>query len=293
MRANLSGLDTSRFRFSFRWLALSAIAFFLHIAIQGLAWHRLSRFCGIESDLPTSFRIWSYSQLGKYVPGKIARLGYLVFAYEKCGAKIHQVTTLVLLEFLGNFTGMIILAAGCITWAVDTPDTAMQRTYVGVGAAAAAIGLSCLHPRILNSLLCLLSRLTRKSFEPFEFRYKQVLALVPFYTLSLFLLCLSNWLLFVALVDLKEVPSLISSIVIFGLANLTGWFAFFTPGGLGAREAVLQLGFQGRVGAPLASALTIASRVWFTLCELLFVAGVWAITVSARFAFRRRARSGK
>jgi hypothetical protein len=267
----VSQLDFGALELSPTWLAASLILYLAHMASQGFLWHELARLCGAPLPFRESGRIWAYSQPWKYLPGKVLRVGYIMWAYARNGHGAHKVTAVLGLEFVGNLAGVMLVVSACVFLA----GTALPEGFAAAGAAIFVASIVGLHPRLLNFALQVLSRIVRKPLGGMDFSYAQILVSVPGYAVSYLFLAGANWCLYASLLGTNEAPGFALATSVFGAAGLAGTFAFFAPGGLGAREAVLQLGLQGALGGPVASLVTIASRAWFTACEVVFLGATW------------------
>ena len=58
---------------------------------------------------------------------------------------------------------------------------------------------------------------------------------------------------------------------VFAAAYLVGLIAIFVPGGLGVREGILATLMGNFFLLPVATAIALASRLWFTLAEIVCV----------------------
>jgi hypothetical protein len=230
---------------------------------QALIWHLLTITSQVAIPLPKALAAWFYSQLGKYLPGKVfLYLGRLHF-YVREGRPIGPVTVAFGVETIGNFASAIFTVLVAVL-TVDAP--ALDPYRWALGAALVAL-LIALHPRVIGWLIAIAARvLHRRAFEV-TLTYPQLLRYLGLYVV--------NWLLFgVALyVFIRSFyPLELSSILYltgaFSFAGMMGIIAVFAPSGLGVREGILAL-FLGQVmPVPVALVVSVASRVWLTIIEL-------------------------
>jgi hypothetical protein len=143
-----------------------------------------------------------------------------------------------------------------------------------------------LHPAIFHRLVdWAFARLGREPL-PLSLPFSRVLALGAFYALSFLVAGVGIGAFTQALypVDPAGVPGLLAAWAVgFGVAVV----AFFSPAGLGAREAGLATALAAAVPTEVAVAVAIAARILVTGIELCF-AGI-AVLLARR---RARARSG-
>jgi hypothetical protein len=230
---------------------------------QALIWHLLTLTSHVGIPLPKALAAWFYSQLGKYVPGKVfLYLGRLHF-YVREGRPIGPVTVAFGVETIGNFASAIFT----VLVAVLTVDAPALDPYRWVLAAALVVFLIALHPKVIGWLIRIAARVLRRSVFEVTLTYPQLLRYLGLYVV--------NWLLFgVALyVFIRSFyPLEFSSILYltgaFSFAGMMGIVAVFAPSGLGVREGILAL-FLGQVmPVPVALVVSVASRVWLTVIEL-------------------------
>ncbi len=145
------------------------------------------------------------------------------------------------------------------------------------------VGPVCLHPRVMTWLASLVLRVFRRAPLDHEVSFSVVLrslgaALVSYVCYGVHLFLLVN-----SLVD----PDLGTLILLTGAVSIgftVGLVAFLLPSGLGAREAVLIGAMSLLLTLPESAAMTVVSRMMFTLADLL-AAGA---AVAAVILMRRR-----
>ncbi|MGE0354388.1 MAG: lysylphosphatidylglycerol synthase domain-containing protein [Gemmatimonadales bacterium] len=208
-------------------------------------------------------RIWSLSNLGKYVPGKVwAIAGMAVMARQAGVAAWAATASAILLQGLAIGTGAFVVG---IT-ASDVLETAWPgtRLVLWILALASAIGVGALvSPGTL--------RLVLRRFVPDQTIPRPGAGTIGFGILANLTAWggygLAFWLMSRGL--LPETPlTLLVAVGAFTASYLAGFLALLAPGGLGVREAVFVLILQGSVGLTAAAALAVASRVLLTLTEV-------------------------
>jgi uncharacterized membrane protein YbhN (UPF0104 family) len=218
---------------------------------------------GVSIPLPKATAAWFYSQLGKYIPGKVfLYLGRLHF-YIRESRPAGPVTLAFGVELVGNIAASIftVLVAGL------TLDVPGFNRYNWLLVAALVTLLIALHPRLIGWLIALAARVTRRQPFPVTLSYPQLLRYLGLYVI--------NWLLFgVALyVFIRSFyPLELSSILYltgaFSFASMMGIVAVFAPSGLGVREGILALFLNQVMPTPVALVAAVASRIWLTIVEL-------------------------
>ena len=260
---NWDELQAANLHFDAPLLLLSMVLLAVWMLGQALIWHLLTLTSHVGIPLPKALAAWFYSQLGKYVPGKVfLYLGRLHF-YVREGRPVGPVTVAFGVETIGNFASAIFT----VLVAVLTVDAPALDPYRWVLAATLVVFLIALHPKVIGWLIRFAARVLRRSVFEVTLTYPQMLRYLGLYVV--------NWLLFgVALyVFIRSFyPLEFSSILYltgaFSFAGMMGIVAVFAPSGLGVREGILAL-FLGQVmPVPVALVVSVASRVWLTVIEL-------------------------
>ena len=244
---------------------------------QALIWHLLTLTSGVGIPLPRALAAWFYSQLGKYLPGKVfLYLGRLHF-YVKEGQPVGPVTVAFGVETIGNFAASIFT----VLIAVMTADVPGLDSYRWALAAALAVLLIALHPRVIGWLIQVMARLLRR--RPFEvsLTYPQLIRYLGLYVANWFLFGVALYVFIQSFYPL-ELSSILYLTGAFSFASMLGILAVFAPSGLGVREGILAL-FLGQVmPTSVALVVAVASRVWLTIVELA-AAGVVYLLVRFRW----------
>ena len=109
----------------------------------------------------------------------------------------------------------------------------------------------------------------------------EVVGYQPLVLSVLAVFCLSRTIMGLAFVSLVHSlygvkPSYIPSLIaVFILANISGFLAFFAPGGIGVREGVLLIGLSPIVSSGPAIVVTGLARVWQTTLEFAPIGLGW------------------
>jgi uncharacterized membrane protein YbhN (UPF0104 family) len=272
---NWDELSQVELHFDIALLVLSMVILFLWMLGQALIWHLLTVTNGVGIRPTRAIAAWFYSQLGKYLPGKIfLYLGRLHF-YVREGKGAGPVTVAFGVEMVGNFAASIFM----VLVAVMTADVPALDPYRWLLVVALIGLLASLHPRLIGWLVALAAKVLRR--KPFQITmgYGQLLRYVGLYVV--------NWLVFgLALyVFIRSFyPLEFSSIVYlagaFSFASMVGILAVFAPSGLGVREGVLAVFLNQVMPTSVALVVSVATRLWLTVIELLSAGVVYLV---ARF----------
>jgi uncharacterized membrane protein YbhN (UPF0104 family) len=248
--------------------ALLAAAALVVLGTYGLliaAWRRVVVGWGFALPVRAAVRIWTLSNLGRYLPGKV-----------------------------WSVAGLVVLArrAGVEGWAAAGAAVAMQAMALGTAATVAAVAV----PQALTlwqvlaaigltagTLVVLVSPRTmgwldrmRGAAEPLRhLPVRTALTATAVTALSWLAYGLAFWVLAEAILPGASLPWR-AAVGVFTVGYVAGLLAVFAPGGVGVREAVFVAMLAPTTGTGGAIALAAASRLLLTLTELV-AAGVGAL----------------
>jgi uncharacterized membrane protein YbhN (UPF0104 family) len=253
-------------------LGCAALAAYYLLFVLGWIW--ILRAWGVEIGYPAALRAEMVSMLAKYIPGGIWTPAARVVAARRAGIDdAGLVTASILVEAgLSAVSGVLVFVVS-LTW-VDGVDQPIWP-LVGFGAALAIV----LHPRIFQPLAGRLLRRFGTELPPLPTR--TLLGLLLYYA--------GTWLVGgVALLFLVRsvggTPGL-ETIAFLGGTSAVGAIsavlAFFTPSGLGAREAAMYGLLLAITSSDIAGATTVLNRAAITLVEV-------ALLVVGALVFRLR-----
>jgi uncharacterized membrane protein YbhN (UPF0104 family) len=209
-------------------------------------------------------RIWTVSNLGKYVPGKVWALAGMTVLAQRAGvAGWAAAASAVVLQAVSVGTGAAIVgAAGAVALESAHPGT-RGALLVLVLASAAAIAL-VLWPPAARRLLKLAGVETSAARPPSgaAVALGVVSAGVAWLGYGASLMLLARGLLPDAPLDLPTATAA------FTASYRAGLLALVAPGGIGVREGVMILLLQAPLGLAAATVLALASRVLLTIAEL-------------------------
>ncbi|HEX6629896.1 MAG TPA: lysylphosphatidylglycerol synthase domain-containing protein [Gemmatimonadaceae bacterium] len=231
-------------------------------------------------------RIWSVSNLGKFVPGRVAQIGAMAYMSRAQDVSAVAATGSALLNTLIN------IAAGVVV-ALVAGGRFLEREYPGtrpiavamIGAAAAGLlALPWILPRAANVAARLLRRpLERAVTIPASAIWITVLGnLVAWILYGLAFRFFTHGVLGDATGDTA------GYIAVYAVSYILGYIVVLAPGGLGVREGALATTMVafGLANTAQAALVAIASRLWLTVLEV-----VPGLVFLALAALRRRSPS--
>lgn len=262
-----SSVDLGQLHPEWNWVALSGLVFLTTYAVLVETWREMLRVWGSALPFVRAVRIWSLSNLGRYIPGKLWQIGAMGLMAERAGVSAIAATGSAILNVIINLVAGFAIVA-LLGWPL------LQMPGVGGVRAGIALVLACtvgliLLPLVLPHVLRWLSRLTGRDLR--------VGALPP---IAIFLSLVGNlmaWLLYgVAfalfargMLGVSQGP-LTAYIAVYALSYLVGYLVLFAPAGVGFREAaMIALLPAARLADPAQAAiLAVTSRLWLTALEI-------------------------
>ena len=260
-----------------RW-SLVAAASALVLATYALliqSWRALVSGWGGHIAYWNGARIWTVSNLARYIPGTLWSVGAMGVLAEGSGVARSAAAGGAILNTLINLgAGFVVLtAAGGDYVARLAPGVPHPRAFGAAIGVAAAVAL----PLVLPLLTRVAARLLRREAPP----------ALPFHTFAAaFAANLVAWCTYgvaFAWFSRALVPTAGDNwagyVAVFTGSYLTGFLALLAPSGLFVREAamVLALTRTGMATPVDATVIAVASRLWLTGLELIpglgFLAG--------------------
>lgn len=241
----------------------SLLAYAAILVASVMIWGLTLRHFDVRPPFPVLARIWFISNLSRYIPGKIWQFVGVVELSRAAGmAPVTNVTSLII------SMGFVLIGAVFVgVYMIPEALLGGLGTTIVPLRLAAPLLLIFLHPRVLNTLVQLASRLVRRPLEPWRGS--------PRAGLLIFALSVAQWLamgaafaLFVSSltpVGLEQFPILTAA---FALAFVAGYVSFL-PAGVGAKEGALALLLSTIMPLSVSAAIAVAARVWMTVAELI------------------------
>jgi uncharacterized membrane protein YbhN (UPF0104 family) len=246
---------------------LSTFMFAFSYFIQVWAWYLITWELGIALPIRETLESWFYSQLGKYLPGKVWLLLSRFYFYESKGKARKGISVALYLE-----TAAVIVAAGLIFLASLILFKEMKLFHSGgqfwyLALVFISLGFIFLHPKVLQEIL---------NWVLVHFKKDPVLLSIS-YTNILWILfvCLVAWVvggigfyLFVDSVYAVSSKYILSLTGALAISSTLGLIAIFAPSGLGVREGALVFLLSFMMATPVAVIISILTRLWMTLIEI-------------------------
>ena len=244
------------------WPALVASALVVLAAYVVLiqVWRALLAGGGQRLAFAPAARIWTVSNLGKYVPGKVWQMSAMaVMAREQGVSGVAAAGSAVLSTLVTLATGFAVtVLCGAQVF------TDRRVALAALGAVVAALAMA---PRALPVAERVLRRATGRDLTMPRLTPRTLAVAVVGSTVA-WLLLGAGFHLLARGVGVASLP-IAASVASFVGSYLLGFVAVFAPGGIGVREGVMHLALrQVGLGDGEALVLVVASRIWLTVLEV-------------------------
>ena len=248
-------------------LILSMLFYFVYKITLASLWHYITKINGCSIRYEKAVTSYLYSILGKYIPGKVFMLAARLTYYKEEEAQLSKVTVCFFIENVCTLLGAAMLFIVSLFF---FPNELLEN-YKWLTLLLIAAFFVCIHPKIINFVLRLIGKIFKKNLE-IPMKYSQMLKVV--------LLFIGNWLIvgfgfFIltkSIYPAVEWSQMLYCAGIWGVSAIMGILAIFAPSGLGVREGIIVAGLMLIMPQSDAMVISVVSRLWQTIPELLLVA---------------------
>lgn len=251
--------------------AVSILFYCIYKMTQASLWHYITCINDASIGYRKAVKAYLYSILGKYIPGKVFMLLARIPPYKEEGVSADKVTVCFLLENCCTILGAALLFVVSILF---FPNEVLGG-YKWTAFVLIAVFFVCIHPKILNYLLALLERVSRKKMMRIPMSYAQILKVVLLFVLNWLAYGFGFYMLVCSICPLPLSKCLYVS-GIYALSCIAGILAVFSPSGIGVREGILALGLGLIMDTNYAMIISIVARLWAILVELVLIGILFA-----------------
>jgi hypothetical protein len=281
VKGPLSRIDWLRF-------LLAAILFgaFLFI-FRVVSWWRILSGLGHDIPLPPATRIWSTSELARYLPGSIWQVIGRVYLAKPYGVSAPVCSASQILELGVFLLANLIVAIACFLW-LGTKINPSLRPLLYTCMAIVPVLVYLLHPNVFYAILNRILRKLGREEQTDRLKKRDLFGLGAWMIVGL--LWQSAAIYFLLSEPLGLWPS--KWWVVAGaycLAWSAGFLAFWAPGGLGVREAIFVVALEIALPEKVLSQwqdpearrvflafLGVLLRLWATTGELMLAGLAYA-----------------
>lgn len=221
-------------------IVIASVMFAIFLLVfRALVWRRLLQEFAHRIPLWPATRIWSTSELARYVPGAIWQVLGRVYLVRPYGINALACSTSQMLELAIFVLANILAGLACLSWFAGRMD-ADARPYLYAAAGLAPLFLLLLHPRIFLGVTNWVLRRLKKPAFSFKLKKRLLVKQMLWNMLGLAWQGLALWVLMSQSdtlgLSLSQLPLIIGA---YALAWVAGFLAVTNPAGLGVREAAL------------------------------------------------------
>jgi len=276
----LNWVEIKNFEWNIDYLMLILSLFILCIPfiMMAFGWYMILRILNCMTNPLQCCRIYTISQLARYIPGKIFMfVGRIVLA-ERMGVKKGISTISVFFEAILSTSGAFF--AILLLYGFSSKIKIEWFNPMKIGILLVSV-LLMLNPILIKFILRKIYQMRYGSevdLPSIDFKY-HIIVLLCFYYIIIWILVGTSFYLLVSSffgpsINLKVVFDISC---IFLISWLVGFLSFLAPGGIGVREGILSIGLGQFLPLYLVSVIAIISRIWFTIGELSVVIIVYLI----------------
>lgn len=264
--ANWSAIQDFNWRIQIPYIVLTLLFGIVGFSLFPLGVRESLVLLSIKINYKTSFKLYFYSQMAKYLPGRFWILLGRVYLYDKEGIDKTNGSIGLLFEIMLQINGSLIVFFLSYLLFGDSQFPLKFLFFLGY----LILSFTFLHPRIFGLVNDkLLNRFTKKVISDYSFGKM----------LKLQLLFIVYWLvigfsfyLFIQGVVKTDMANVGYFIGILPGAWAVGFLSFLTPAGLGVREGFMALLLKPYFPTSVAMSIAILGRLWWTFFDLVFVA---------------------
>lgn len=255
-----------RFDFRIRWLVAASAVILATFALLIETWRRVLAALGSPLSFGAAARVWFVSNLGKYVPGRIWSVTTMAMMAGEHGVPVGVV----------GASTMVLMAANVATGFAVVLLTSAATVQRLAGSVLAVVGATVGLFVLLFAVPYIASHWNRfaKRFRRAELTvsipHSAIIVAIVGTTLSWFLYGLAFLFFVRSIIGSASAPYL-AYVSANSASYLVGYLMIIAPAGIGFREMALAtlLPVLGIATRPQAVVITVASRIWLTLLEIV------------------------
>ena len=226
-----------------------------------LAWLVVARAFGADLALRPALRIYSTSNLGKYLPGKVLHAAARVYLCQQQGVPTSVASAGVAVDVLLHVAAALLIVALAVPTVLGSVAELDATLVTAVAVGGLIAGLALLHPVVLNAAFGVLRRLLPKRELPaVTVGYGTILRAFSLYLALWMLYALGCFASAAAVfpVGWSTLPLLGGA---YALSYLIGTAIAILPAGAVVREGVLTLVLVQLMPEPAALAAAVLVRL--------------------------------
>lgn len=261
--AKIQGLDPVIF-------VVSALLFMIYTVLLASLWHYLTVINGCSVKYEKAVTSYLLSIPGKYIPGKVFMLAARLTYYKEDNAPLSKVTVCFFLENICTLLGAAMLF---IVSLLFFPNDLLEN-YRWAVIGLIVVFFVCIHPAVINFALGLLGKLFKKDLK-IPMKYPQMLKAVLLFICNCLVAGAGFFMLARSVYPDIGAEHLLYCAGVWGISTIMGILAIFAPSGIGVKEGIMVWGLSLIMPTEYAVLISVAARLWQTVCEIILVAGAF------------------
>ena len=244
--------------------------------INALSWHLISKSLGGSVSFIENFKIWTYSNTARFLPGSIWQYAGRVYMLSKKGASKTLTTTALFLEAILNIAMASVIVLFTLNIHTLVLPSFLEKSLMPfiLLALIAIIFLSGKRIAFLEKTLKTIFKRGGFKISGIRFQWLPVILLSVF---TQFLLAGIALYFVISTVNIST-SSITPFMGIYAAAWLVGYLTFLAPSGLGVREASIAGLMTSYASLSLGGIIAVLFRFGITLSEALTVFVVFLLT---------------
>lgn len=271
---NISELDVTEINIKWEYILTSYVFAMTYYLLNIYSWKMITGWFDIELPFKDTMKVWLYSQLGKYLPGKVWLFIGRVQAYSTKGKSRTLMAGAFFIEMATRFLAGIILFL--LTWGTLSVNSAGWPAVSMVMVVAIGL-LVFLHPRVFKIFFNLFHTAQKKQIPDFSLSLKHLMniffiEMIAWIAGGIGLACLIHPTFPLQGTEVFQIGGALA------IAGILGLVALFVPSGLGVREGVMVFFLKNIMPISFAVATSILARLWITSAELFLISITYLAT---------------
>lgn len=258
------------------WLTFSLIVLFANFVFLSSVWNEILKILGKGIKLRKAFKISYISNLARYLPGRIWQYVSLVAMCEKEGiSKAASTTSFVLSQLINIPAALLLILVTGVLPAVTKQAWIKDTIWVLGGAVTFAALVVISQPKLTEKVLRYILSKFQKTEPVLGLKKTSLAGIFAYYVFGWFLHGTAFFFFVVSVT--RQTDHFFPIVGGYVAAYLIGYLSFFTPGGLGVREAILALILKIYFPDSVAILLSALSRLWVIFGETSGAAVAWKL----------------
>lgn len=260
--------------FNIVYLALAIIFHVITLVLHVKAWCLILTSLGHNVSMTQGFRISYIANLGRYIPGKFWQVFGMIYLLNKINVDKKTAVASWVFSYIYGILSAFLVGIIAMSMNQDILSDVLEK-YLGININISLLLLLIapvsliviLAPKIVVRFYNYIMDKMKRSKSKFSFNYRTAFQIYFTYFIAWIFYGAGFYFLTKGLLVENPLP-LILAIGSMVLAYILGLLAFFSPGGIGVREIILQSLLISFLG-PIASGIVIAARAWSLIVEFI------------------------